>query len=468
MQCDGAIRRLEKDNQALRTALKSIEGFSGDEEIESDSFRALRRQLKDYSMIIEGMSIANDSDIKDFQSLKASAGEELLDGETIFSQMESAQELLEGYLQKEEMTRESMLSAAEPFSCLYYSGKAQRYALLADSSRRLYEKWKEKAERFDEIAADTSGLFTGSGEVGMHVREGLAGIKSAFQDGVYVPDTESGWRNQIKNAAVRLAMCFDDCGGRQTGPVDAWRMGTEQERESIRRLVHSYEEYADYSDEEITDLLTKLNSEGCGYVAFVNIIVDEYRGKEEEFEEVFGFPLFGVNAAGTAYVNYNRLIMELYCASDNHNEEGLLWGKHDSYDSGEDISNREGVGTMREKRAYRFSRYMEAHDIETEIENIECSAQEVYERCKEEAEKGNRIIIGTHPVKLEDKKGVTVQADGGHAMTVTGLTDDGRIEVSSWGKKYYITPEDSEYRDTCQKEGCERDAYIQIQSVRFR
>ena len=29
---------------------------------------------------------------------------------------------------------------------------------------------------------------------------------------------------------------------------------------------------------------------------------------------------------------------------------------------------------------------------------------------------------------------------GAHEMTITGITDDGRYEVSSWGKKLYYDP----------------------------
>ena len=37
---------------------------------------------------------------------------------------------------------------------------------------------------------------------------------------------------------------------------------------------------------------------------------------------------------------------------------------------------------------------------------------------------------------------------GGHAITVTGVTDDGKWIVSSWGKKYYIDPNETfTYRD---------------------
>ncbi len=55
--------------------------------------------------------------------------------------------------------------------------------------------------------------------------------------------------------------------------------------------------------------------------------------------------------------------------------------------------------------------------------------------------------------------------DGGHAMVVTGLTDDGRIQVSSWGELYYISPEDSDFISP--EKNRLRDAYIRIQSVRF-
>ena len=299
------------------------------------------------------------------------------------------------------------------------------------------------------------------------MKTGLTQIAGAFQDGSYRHKKDTSWRNQILNASLRLTMSFEEYGGRQEGPGAAWMLGQNGDREYIRELIHSYEEYEDYTDEEITRFLEKLNSEGCGYVAFANIIVDEYRGKEEEFEKVFGFPLFSKTASGKEDVNYDRLVLDLYCASDNHNEEGNAWDRYDIYDTEEDFSQTRGFGTTREDRIYRFERYMKAYGIKGEIKNIECSVQNVYQRCKKEAAKGNRVIISTHPVILEDARGRMVQMDGGHAMTVTGLTDDGRITVSSWGKKYYIDPENPDFREICPEGECVADAYIQIQSVSF-
>ena len=124
-----------------------------------------------------------------------------------------------------------------------------------------------------------------------------------------------------------------------------------------------------------------------------------------------------------------------------------------------------GRGTSQDDRIYRFERYMREHGEGLEIENIVCSPDEVWQKCKEETGKGNRIIISTCPVRLEDTGGEPVQMDGGHAMTVTGLTEEGRIEVSSWGEKYFITPEDSDY--AAPEKNRTGDAYIKIQSVRF-
>ena len=462
-QCAKAANRLEEDQRALETVYQSIGRFAGDSEIESTAFDTLKQQLADYQLLIEGMQIANDADAADFRSLGDLAGSEVLDGENIFCQMENANNMKESYLSSEVFFRRKMAAEGEPLLSLYYWRKAEQYARLADNSQRLYEKWLEKTERFDEIAASTAHLFADSGDIESWIQKGLDEIGGAFQMGRYMPVFQSEWRSQIRNAGVRLAMCCGDKGGDQNGPYTLWQRGEASDRESLRELVRSYEEYSDYSDEEIGMLLTRLNSEGCGYVAFANIIVDAYRRKEEEFEKIFGFSLFLEDVNGDTYVNYDHLIVDLYCASDNHNRAGIAGWEYDVYNAGEDSSATFGRGTTQEDRAYRFERYMRSYGLQAGIENIECTPDEIYSRCEEEISQGKRIIISTCPVRLVDEADEPAYMDGGHAMTVTGLMDDGRIEVSSWGEKYYITPEDSDYREPDKNRA--RDAYIRIQSV---
>ncbi len=464
-QCMKAAERIESDCRTLLFIRNCIDNFIVDPEIESVAFAALKQQLGDYHIIIEAMQIANDADAADYRSLAGFVGDEVLDGEVIYCQMENALRMKDSYLSNETLYRDRMKTAEDPFFYVYYQWKADQYSRLAENSQRLYEKWYEKTEKFDEIVNNTNHLFTDSESIRVLIRQGMAETASAFQNGSYSMRENSTWRRQIMNAGVRLAMCYEDKGGDQNGPYTLWWKGAASDREYIRDIVHGYEEYADYSDEEVTQLLMKLNSEGCGYVAFANMIVDEYRRKEEEFERMFGFPLFLQDVNGDTYVDYNRLIIDLYCASDNHNEAGNLWKKYDVYDAAEDLSAANGRGTTPEDRIYRFERYMDAHGAKVEIDNIECDTGNVYQKCGEEAAKGNRVLISTCPVRLEDAEGEPAQMDGGHAMAVTGLTEDGKIEVSSWGEKYYITPEDTDY--TAPEKNRSGNAYIRIQSVRF-
>lgn len=461
-----AVSRMEEDQKVLESIGKSIDMFAEDSEIQSKSFEALKQQLSDYHIIIEAMRIANDTDIADFRVLAVRVGVEVLDGGTIFDQMENSLRMKEGYLVKEEIYRRKMRTEEDALLYTYYCWKARQYESLADNSQRLYEKWREKTERFDEIAAETSGLFTDSGDIRILIQRGQSEIGGAFRQGGYILNQDSEWRKQIQNAGVRLAMGYGDCGGDQNGPYMLWQRGLDSDRDYMRALIRGYEEYADYSDQEIGELLQKLDSEGCGYVAFANIVVDEYRRKEEEFEQVFGFPLFLENVNGYHYVDYNRLILDIYCASDNHKKIKNAWQEYDIYDEEEDISPTNGRGTTAKDRKYRFERYMREHGVPVSLENIECSQDEVYQRCKEAAESGKRVIISTCPVRLEDEEGEPAQTDGGHAMTVTGLTDDGRIKVSSWGEKYYISPEDTDY--AAPEKNRAGNAYIRLQSVRFK
>ena len=459
LQCSQAVSRMEEDNKALEIINQSIQDFARDEEIKSESFYALKQQLKGYETIIEAVRTANIANARDFESLGSLVGSEVLDGEVIFCQMENSLNLKEVYLLNEVVCRGRMAVEKEPSIYTYYSRKAERYRELAENSQRLYDKWREKTEKFDEIVLSTSRLFLESVDIHPLIQEGLSELSGAYRNGAYTYNKGSLWQKQIKNKCLRLGMCFDDMGGDQSGPYSLWRRGIESDREYIRDLVHGYKEYEKYSDDEIGELLIKLESEGCGYVAFANIVADEYRGREEEFEDKFGFPLFLENVNGSAYVNYNQLIIDIYCASDNRKEDG-------SYDLDEDISTTRGTGTTPKSREYRFERYMRDNGAEVEIQYIECSVDNVYEICKDEINKGNRMIISTCPVRLEDTQGEPAHMDGGHAMMVTGLTDDGRIEVSSWGERYYITPDDSDY--TAPEKNRAREAYIKLQSVGFR
>lgn len=223
-------------------------------------------------------------------------------------------------------------------------------------------------------------------------------------------------------------------GGNQGDPYKTYKEHPESEEgKRLSAIVRKY--YPDYSDQEVRDYLNKLDDEGCGYVAMTNTIFAQYQGKEKEFEETFGFPMYDKKGN----LNYRDMVTDFYSATDNHNSKGILWWKHDELDETEDASVIDGKGTTRGEREYRYEMYMKEHGINVDVHNITMKSPtpEAYQK---QHEKGD-IIMRMSPVLLYNEDGsIACEAEGGHAMTVTGVTDDRLLIVSSWGDKYYVDP----------------------------
>ena len=181
-----------------------------------------------------------------------------------------------------------------------------------------------------------------------------------------------------------------------------------------------------FPDEQIKAKLNLLKTEGCGYVALINTLFLRFYGEEEKFRELFGYPMFTPGGK----LNFNELIVDFYCATDNHNK--WLW--FDSINPYEDSTYKNGYGTNVESREWRFESYMKKHGISVDVEHVLVIPQTV-----EDVLKQHPLIVAVRPEKLYDKDGKLVESsDNGHAMTVTGIADNGLIRVSSWGKEYYI------------------------------
>lgn len=227
---------------------------------------------------------------------------------------------------------------------------------------------------------------------------------------------------------VNKSIVFDEIGeygGDQGGPEYA----TGKEREQLYKLVRKY--YPNMSDGEIALFLHKLNTEGCGYVAIINTIFASYQGREAEFKKTFGFSMYGANGD----LNYNRLLLDFYLATDNRN----AWG----YDSYEDPSDEKGKGTDCYSRKYRTHLYLDSKNVHVSIKND----VEVTKDNFSDFNKGY-IIVSYHNGNLYRADGSIAQyIDGGHAMVITGVTQDGRYVVSSWGEQYFLDPGDGEYYD---------------------
>lgn len=223
------------------------------------------------------------------------------------------------------------------------------------------------------------------------------------------------------------SIVFDDegsYGGDQGAPQFIW---LKKNRDELYETVRKY--YPRMTDEEIRQYLIKLNSEGCGYVAIVNTILAAYEGKSDEFERTFGFPMY----AADGDLNYNQLLVDFYSATDNHNKI-LFW---DVTSKIEDIDEISGRGTTPASQKYRAKLYLRQKGVDVKIK----TSQIITIKNFEEISHKKYIVINYHYGNLRKADGSIYQyIDGGHSMVVTGITEDGRFIVSSWGEKLYIDP----------------------------
>ena len=221
---------------------------------------------------------------------------------------------------------------------------------------------------------------------------------------------------------------YDDTGrygGDQGSPKNIQK--SDDKYEEIVAIIRKY--YPDYSEKDIENFLKKMNSEGCGYVALINTVFNQYVGRTDEFEETFGFPMYDENGD----LNFDLMLVDFYSAMDNHN---LRWGK-DVYNNKEDPSATKGYGTTAESREYRWETYLEDRGVSVDVHDVNVTVDN-YDRISKDGE----VIVSVHPVILYDSDGnCVVDVDGGHAMTITGVTEDGMYKVTSWGKEYYIKPD---------------------------
>lgn len=244
----------------------------------------------------------------------------------------------------------------------------------------------------------------------------------------------------------------DTYGGNQGGALDIWNNGTDEQKTMICDIIMKYNRYKDYTDDDIERLLTKLNSEGCGYTALMNTVISEYKDKPEEFEKKFGFPLYDENGK----LNYSYLILDFYAATDNMYFVGnrAFEFRYEDYSSKDGnilnynvVDDACGNGTDQYQRSSRFSHYLKGHEIEADYDTTGVLSmfgkEATLEECQEHINAGDYVAISVRAsednvILFEDAGYGETKLDGEHVMLVTGTTGDGKIIVSSWGKKYYI------------------------------
>ena len=271
--------------------------------------------------------------------------------------------------------------------------------------------------------------------------------------------------------------------------------------EKIRQIVARY--YPEFDSEDLELLFYRMNYVGCGYIAAINTIFQEYLHHNElDFYDRFGFPPYNsrtVNGEdGIKSYNYDYLFLDffLYYAKNERGfnsieevygnvEEEIEFNNNiieDGALSDEEFSRTGMKGTEWGTLGKVMEQYLAEKDIElstTDKIKIELEpGSEAWQKKKEELEEmgveidsdtklyetnlnadiareilnqGKQIIITAKEFTMyypEDKDGngklddIRAEDVGIHAMSVAGTAPDGKIVVSTWGEEVLVDPEE--------------------------
>ncbi len=310
-----------------------------------------------------------------------------------------------------------------------------------------------------------------------------------------VGNKDTGEKDEIKNGSQdydRTTTTFDDDKKNGTYGADQGDMAHNKkglwffgfrwfEDEDLYAYIRSHDRYRNYSQTEIAKLMDQINKEGCGYVAIVNNIFTEYEGREAEFQQRFGFPMYDKNGKA----NYDYLIVDFYASTDDkyylndpngatalvndvflqyigkneafkekfgyepYDENGYLNPKAkqaiiDYYEE-QEVVELKIDGTTQYSIENRFRHYLDEKGLSYECEAISDLAVSDVDSY---LDSGKNVNIATGSFNLYNEKGKAVAKDvGDHWMTITGVTEDGQYIVSSWGERYYLNPSELTKQD---------------------
>ena len=241
---------------------------------------------------------------------------------------------------------------------------------------------------------------------------------------VYDPTNSDHYGSRQHSAVCFIAGKYDYL---YRGDVEYVKGKEEQYRKIIEKNVSKgdYKKIAG-SHEKLAKYLSEINSHGCGYAALVNTIFNYYLGKEDEFRETFGYDMYDKYGD----LNYDLLLVDIYTSRKKPaKHESLNTDNQDDFASDfmidHDVSSSASDHVNITPENY-YEYVLNGYQVIVQLTNCKD-----FEYTKQYDSKYHAYVMSCTPY---DGNG----SPEGHAMTITGVTDDGRFIVSSWGDKYIL------------------------------
>ena len=293
-------------------------------------------------------------------------------------------------------------------------------------------------------------------EIAKDIAEFLALKNQSLKDSLFSDLNEDQQKAVKEQLLALLYNSNQQYGGDQGAPLEDYKNGNTEYAKILRKF------FPKITNEEITDYLTGLQQNGCGYVAAANYIFEGYIDRPKQYLKDFGFPMFYMGDDGKILSSINYLTLDVYCyankekiPSDNnrlektidkikhHGELGYAYRGSSNYGSGlyasEEITI---VESDRYANANINGKMIKEHTVESGHDKF----QDYTSQIEESLNKGNVVELNaldyTLYYTLNDEKYPGVEPiatiGGSHAMTITDVNDSGEFIVSTWGGKFIL------------------------------
>ena len=199
----------------------------------------------------------------------------------------------------------------------------------------------------------------------------------------------------------------------------------------------------------------------CSYAAAANDIISYFRYRPNDFEKIFGFPLYTINSSGSYAINCARLLADMYIWFNTLENHGYLFYEYDKHKfeyTGLPFSRQNCVWIKtRDIKEWKHKPTIRDY-LRSKRRYISC----INEYClwNKEAEAAWNLKFGNGVTLYIEKNNSNIRfidMDSGetyistftwnegdsHLVKVIGMTDTGFI-VSTWGKRCLVLFEDLE------------------------
>lgn len=234
-------------------------------------------------------------------------------------------------------------------------------------------------------------------------------------------------------------------GGDQSNPIKLYEQYilnkdqmSESERKKAEIIIELFNKKGIVNENEIDYLLIYTRNSSCGFVVVANILCDLYKNKPEEFEKIYGYPLYYKTDSEFRY-NYEAIIVDTFLSSNDSKLNSVVTDESSfnklivtlggvAYDTSVRVDNMltlvrnyfpdiTGVTAKRDISVNTYREYMENSNYDYACIAVRRFTLKPY---------GNNQSTENY------------YCDGGHWMSITGLSSDNHFIVSSWGKEWEL------------------------------